>query len=133
MKRLWTLGILLVLLLAGCGGGEPEPLHLTAPSGPYEATLDIVPAVVGANQYQVKVVDEAGRVIAGQAAVLHFSMPGMTHGKSEEVLKPGQDGIWQGDGPHLMMDGSWQVELEWRDDEGTTRRFAFTFELAENG
>jgi hypothetical protein len=47
------------------------------------------------------------------------------HGKSEQQLKA-QDGKWQAKGPHLMMDGSWEVRLVWTDENQSVHTFTYT-------
>lgn len=138
-KRVASLGILVmlfvaILLLGGCGSDAqqgPGGLQMQAKSGDIDTTLQITPGQVGPNQFVVTVTHSDGQLIKEGKAILHFSMEGMDHGKSEEDLKVQPDGKWLGEGPHIMMAGSWKVELEYVSPSGEIKMIPYSFQIEE--
>ncbi|MGE5701421.1 MAG: FixH family protein [Clostridia bacterium] len=131
MKKLSIVSVLLLLLtmLAGCGGQDntsKEPISLQATADHYTANLVIAPGIVGPNTYYVTITDDKQQAITTGSAKLRFEMEGMEHSKSEQQLKVSKDGKWQADGPHLMMEGDWQVELVWTDEQQNFHTFGYT-------
>lgn len=135
MRRYLLAGLLLLLLLlAGCGSETPKqqgPITLQAESEDLVSSLQISPGIVGPNTFTATIADKSQKAVTTGQAALHFSMAGMEHGKSELVLTSNAEGQWQGEGPHLMMAGDWQIQLVWTDDAGKSHAFAYTVSLDE--
>lgn len=135
MKRYLLIGLVLLLsLVAGCGGEakQPEgPVTLSATADGFTGTLEISPGTVGPNTFTASVTDANKKLVSGGQAALHFGMQGMEHGKSEMELKKTPDGKWSGEGPNLMMGGEWQLQLVWVDDAGKSHPFDYTLKLAD--
>jgi nitrogen fixation protein FixH len=129
-RALFALFLGMVLLVSGCGNDQTEGRQLTAKSGGYTAILTIAPGTVGPNTYTVSIYDQKQQEVASGAATLHFGMRGMEHGTSELALMSQPDGTWTGNGPHLMMEGTWQLQLVWEDEQGT--RTSFDYEITLN-
>lgn len=138
MKR-YLIAVLIVILtlVAGCGKEEPKrpgPVTLTASNDGYQSTIKIDPAVVGPNTFTVTILDGHNKAIVNGQATLHFSMSshehGETdHGKSVLELASRPEGNWFGEGPHLMMNGTWQISLVWKDSDGKGHSFDYTLTL----
>ncbi|HZG16640.1 MAG TPA: FixH family protein [Candidatus Bathyarchaeia archaeon] len=133
MKGMWLAVLLAVCLaIAGCGSGDSAgngPLTLTATEGSYQGKLVVSSAKVGPNTFTWSVTDANNQPVTNGEAVLHFSMEGMMdHGNSELALQKQQNGTWAADGPHLMMEGIWKLQLVWTDDQGTSHPFDYTVE-----
>ncbi len=134
LKKMISLFCFIPLILAGCGTEAPKeskPIQLETKSGDYAAALEITPGQAGPNQYMVTITDAKGEVQKEGKAVLHFSMQGMEHGKSEKELQIQADGKWHGQGPQIMMPGSWQIQLEWSKASGEKQGFDYAVTLEE--
>ncbi|WP_176560356.1 FixH family protein [Brevibacillus dissolubilis] len=138
MNRLrWLLlcASVVMLMLAGCTqteeGQEKTPPRFEAKSGDTQGVLTISPGIVGINTYSAVVTDKSNQKLTTGKAILHFAMPNMDHGKSDLELTPQPDGTWTGEGPHLMMEGDWQITLEWQDEQGNSQTYTYTYNLKE--
>jgi hypothetical protein len=135
MKRYLLLAIVLLLApLAGCGGEtakRPEPITLEVESEGFVSRLEISPGIVGPNTFTATIADKSQKAVTTGEAALHFSMAGMEHGKSELPLTGNGEGQWQGEGPHLMMPGEWQLQLVWTDEAGQSHAFDYTLKVSE--
>lgn len=128
MKKLVTVMSLLTLLMSGCGqetSQSSNPNHLQATSEGYTATVEMTPGKVGPNDYTVTITDSSNQLSKDGQAILHFSMTGMEHGKSKEELQLDTDGKWHSKGPHIMMEGTWNIQLEW--DQPSKKKLFFDF------
>lgn len=126
-KVLYSLMFIWVLL-TGCSNQEEQNI-LQATSGNYTATLEIHPGIVGPNTYSVTIVDEDGEKQTAGEATLYFDM-NMDHGKSDQPLEL-TEGIWRGEGPHLMMPGEWMLTLDWQDENGNSHKFEYVYQLKD--
>lgn len=130
MKRAWFAVLLAVCLsLVGCGSDEAEsgPLTLMATADDYKGTLQISSALVGPNTFTWSVTDAQNHPLSAGEATIHFSMAGtMDHSESDLELTNAQDGTWTGEGPNLMMDGIWLLQLKWTDEQGKEHIFDYT-------
>jgi len=120
-------------LVSGCGTNAREngPVTLEAQGQAAKAAIVISPGIVGPNEYKVTIADENNQLQKVDSAKLHFSMPGMEHGKSVEELTRNPDGTWSGEGPHIMMSGEWQLKLEWKDSSGKTKALEYEWNIEE--
>ncbi|WP_167568901.1 FixH family protein [Brevibacillus migulae] len=127
----WTVLLAVCLAIAGCGSEDTAsngPLTLTATEGSYQGKLAVSSAIVGPNTFTWSLTDANNQPVTNGKAVLHFSMEGMDHGKSELALQKEQNGTWTADGPHLMMEGDWKLQVVWTDDQGESHPFDYTLE-----
>ncbi|GAA4725120.1 FixH family protein [Brevibacillus fulvus] len=128
MKRWLVILGLSIAVLAGCGQGnanQPQVIEQQAEQQGKKAELIVNPGIVGPNTFQVQITDEQGQRVTTGKSTLHFSMAGMDHGKSELPLAVDTDGHWTAEGPNLMMDGDWTIELVWEDGSGNQTSFAY--------
>lgn len=129
LKRWLPLVMLALAMLAGCGAKDEQPkeaIKQQVNADNYTADLLISPGIVGPNTYEITIMDDKQQKVETGSAKLVFSMKGMDdHGKSEQQLTP-RDGKWQADGPHLMMDGTWDVKLVWTDEKQSVHTFTYS-------
>ncbi|MET3291671.1 UNVERIFIED_CONTAM: nitrogen fixation protein FixH [Brevibacillus sp. OAP136] len=128
-RRLLPLFALVLAMLAGCGAKDEtqkEPIKQQASADQYTADLLITPGIVGPNTYEITITDDKQQKVETGSAKLTFAMQGMDdHGKSEQQLKA-KDGKWTAEGPHLMMDGTWDVKLIWTDEKQNVHTFTYS-------
>lgn len=98
----------------------PGPTRTPVPSRPFGHTqmvadlrvrLEVAPASIGENRFQVVVTDQSGAPLAIQLVRLTFAMLAMDMGMNELVAEPeGQTGF-VATGTPLSMVGDWQVRV----------------------
>lgn len=133
LKNLCLCFAMVFAFATGCAPehqAQPEPIRLEQVASAYKATLSIDPGIVGPNRFAAAVTDQNGQAVTGKGARLHFSMPGHEHGDNDLNLV-WEDGVWAAEGPHIMMGGTWHVNLDWTDNAGQVQTFSFQVTFAE--
>lgn len=110
----------LLLLAPGSCGTEPTP-----PSAS-EVQVEFVDGKAPLNKHFGFKVDVGDRPLADVDA----DMPGHGHGiRTDPSFERLEDGRWQIEGMLLHMPGSWEFYFDVRNEDGTTERLVYPFEV----
>jgi copper transport protein len=110
-------------LLTDLQRGQDAPLLADAPgktvvtqtADDVDVILTMEPALVGQNNFDVYLTDEAGSAITNASQVsLRYTFLGQSIGAAEGTAVPQGDGHYKLDGSYISLIGSWQVEVSIR-------------------
>lgn len=101
---------------------QPAHAHATASFGPKPGTvvlhrgansvsLSITPNAAGQWNTITATLSRSGRPIANAAVSLSFAMPAMAMGAGRFHMTQVQRGVYQFEGPGMVMSGTWKLQL----------------------
>ena len=123
----WFEMVIALLILAAAGvltdlqRGVDAPLLSDAPgqtSVSYDADdlrvmMQIMPALVGQNEFEIELIDANGRPISGEQpeVTLRFTFLGQSIGAASATAESVGNGRYLVDGSYISLIGTWQVEV----------------------
>lgn len=120
MKKILSVCVLLIFILAGCGSASD-----------YEVSLKTAPKYNGENDYPIVVeVLENGKPVEGLNIVAPLEMAKMDHGTIEVQFKDNGNGQYESS-VELPMAGEWIANMK-AEKDGKSFEKVITFEVEED-
>jgi mono/diheme cytochrome c family protein len=148
-KRLVTLeaiGAACIVVIAGLlsvqpRGRDPQPtaagaapIELSQAAEEVRVDLRITPARIGINDYEIKVIDQAGQPVSDASQVsLRFKPIGKLIGTSDVQATPAEAGVYTVSGANISLNGTWQIEVAIRRPNAFDQFAAFRVQAEGDG